>query len=217
MPTGAAYPGDAKVRAVVLRRCGTLFINYVGLEAEGSGYGVGFNYPTESDWAELDRQPIVCFALSGAEVTGSAHGLGTESVAVVPRQAGHAAGAESADGRWVALPDLKVGECARDLRSHAADLDAVIEVVACTRPHDDEIFAVFRLHRGHYPGENTTAALATRGCRHHLAGYVGTTKAGSTLNTYNTHPSLYDWPELHTVVCAVESPTAVTGSARTNR
>ena len=85
--------------------------------------------------------------------------------------------------RSVDVNELRVGECVRDMTADSEgfvpgaalinSLDAGVEVVACTDPHTDEVFATFSLPRTAYPGAKRVTAMSDAGCDRRFEKYVG--------------------------------------------
>jgi hypothetical protein len=110
--------------------------------------------------------------------------------------------------RSVDVDELRVGECVRDM---AEDSDGFapeeVEVVACTDPHTDEVFATFSLPKvAVYPGDKRVTAMAWAGCDRRFENYIGKAIALTDLDTFITYPIAEDWPEDRLVVCTAAAP-----------
>ena len=60
-PSDDVYPGDDDLYDQIDTRCATTFSAYVGSAYEDSEVDYGYFYPSESSWADGDRE-AVCFA-----------------------------------------------------------------------------------------------------------------------------------------------------------
>jgi hypothetical protein len=134
-------------------------------------------------------------------------GCGSESSAPERDESGQV----MASGQVEAL-EIQVADCFND-----AGLDAVEEVtvVPCTDPHDYEVFHVFELADGAYPGVDAIETSWIDGCLARFEAFVGTTFEASLLDISAIYPTEETWNELgdREVLCSV---TAVDGSLRTS-
>jgi hypothetical protein len=98
------------------------------------------------------------------------------------------------------------GQCLNDLsgsRSH----------VSCSAPHDGEVYAVFNLKNGKWPGEAAVKKQAEAGCNTRLDSYA---KKPSKLDFYYLYPDESFWPDDRGVICIAADPNdkKITGSVR---
>ena len=96
---------------------------------------------------------------------------------------------------------LEVGQCF----DRPADADVTsVPAVPCRRPHDLEVFAVFDLDRGDYPGRGPTAQAAGEGCLQRFEDYVGAPQDSSGLVIVPYAPDRLAWEQdVREVTCAV--------------
>jgi subtilisin family serine protease len=69
----------------------------------------------------------------------------------------------------VSVVDLGVGDCVDDLDD--ADVQVVVLATPCREPHEGEVFAVFDLPAGPYPGEEEMIGIAEQECVTRLGDY----------------------------------------------
>lgn len=97
---------------------------------------------------------------------------------------------------------MRVGDC---VNLPDNPLIASLEAVPCADPHDAEVYALFDLADGGYPGENTVSDASIDGCLDRFEGFVGTPYEFSELDIYWLEPTEDSWNELddREVVCTV--------------
>jgi hypothetical protein len=91
----------------------------------------------------------------------------------------------------VALVDLRVGDCIEDL--DGADLRVAAFAVPCREPHEGEVFAVFDLPAGPYPGEDRIAEIAYEECVTRLGDYSATAAADPDVGLFHFAPQSRGW------------------------
>jgi hypothetical protein len=84
--------------------------------------------------------------VAGQDLATTADGEGTAQAAVTP---------------GVFFAQVKAGDCYND---PPGDLVATLPEVACEDPHDGEVFYIFAMPAGRYPGDNAVDASADRTC-----------------------------------------------------
>jgi hypothetical protein len=70
----------------------------------------------------------------------------------------------------VTFPDVKVGDCYNNPPNDSFD---ALPELPCQQPHDAEVFYIFTMSPGKYPGDNALAASADKTCSDQLPDYVG--------------------------------------------
>lgn len=82
-----------------------------------------------------------------------------------------------------------------------------IEGVPCSQPHDAQVYAMFDLDDGDYPGQTAIDVASDAGCYDRFAAFVGRSYESSILGIYSLQPSEEGWDELddREVVCSVAS------------
>lgn len=89
---------------------------------------------------------------------------------------------------------LEVGDCFDD---PDASLEQVFEVpiVDCDEPHDNQVYAIFELGNGAFPGDTEVAQRAQAGCIDRFDDYVGVEYAASALFATWLYPTEVSWEE----------------------
>jgi hypothetical protein len=113
--------------------------------------------------------------------------------------------------RPAAVFALRPGEC---LDSGTSGLSFTL--LACSKPHDAEVFARFALTGSSWPGSAAVQQEAGNGCADRLGGYLNPQLASAGLAQEYIYPDQSAWQAgERTVVCEVRSPTGpLTGSVR---
>ena len=191
-----------------------------------SSHGFGDGLPSEGPelrprWAILSASIVaMAVGLATVGVLREWHDLGappwshTAGQPAVDQSAGQPADQSAGEdtGRLVDYPDLRVGDCVRDMESEE-NLD--LEVVSCETPHTDEVVGTFTLPRQQWPGQKRVDQLAERGCRPRFEKYVGVPVNDSSLEWFSDSPVKIGWPEDRSVVCTATNGFGTsTGSVR---
>ena len=89
--------------------------------------------------------------------------------------------------------DLEVGQCFNS--PGAADDFEVsdVPIVDCEQPHANEVYALFDLPDGEYPGLSSVQDSAAEGCLERFQGYVGRDYATSSLGIGSVYPTSDSW------------------------
>jgi len=113
--------------------------------------------------------------------------------------------------RPAAVFALQPGEC---LDSGTSGL--TFTQLACSKPHDAEVFARFALTGSSWPGSTAVRQEAGNGCADRLSAYLNPQLANAGLAQEYIYPDQSAWRAgERTVVCEVRSPTGpLTGSVR---
>jgi hypothetical protein len=136
------------------------------------------------------------------------------AVAAVLPLALAACGGSTARGVNVSVFHLKVGDCLVAPTNIRAELSSV-KVVACKKPHTQEVFAnVDENSAGdNYPGDTALRTFADGQCLQRFRGYVGVDYRQSSLWYTYLLPSVRSWQARdRTVVCV----TTTTGQQLTS-
>ncbi|MET0839534.1 MAG: septum formation family protein [Marmoricola sp.] len=166
--------------------------------------------------AEPGRKVHLGWVMVGVSTVAIAVGLGALGVASRSETPGSTrppadAAAGEGTGRLVDYPDLRAGDCVRDMDTE----DLYFEVVSCEQPHTDEVVGAFTIPRQDWPGQKRVDQLADRGCAPRFEKYVGVPVGESSLDLYSDAPVDIGWPEDRSVVCTVtDGFGATTGSLR---
>jgi hypothetical protein len=100
---------------------------------------------------------------------------------------------------------LAVGQCLVPPTKVQAELTS-IEVVPCTDPHTQQVYAVVHDGAGSYPTPAALSTFANAHCLDDFAGFVGVSYQKSSLYFTYLLPSVRSWAAGdRSVVCVVES------------
>lgn len=106
--------------------------------------------------------------------------------------------------------DVRVGDCFQGSElSSTDDIEEVFDVdaVPCDVPHDNEVYAIFELPDGDFPGNDELVRLSNEGCLQRFADFVGAEYETSRLDVFSLFPSQTSWEDGdREVVCAVFDP-----------
>ena len=113
--------------------------------------------------------------------------------------------------RPAAVFGLRPGQCVN------SGADALkVTVLSCARPHDAEVFAVFRLPDTAWPGTSAVQVDAGDGCANRFDSYIDPQLATASLTQEYVYPNQAAWQAgERTVVCEVRAESGqLTGSVR---
>jgi hypothetical protein len=115
---------------------------------------------------------------------------------------------------------VRVGDCFDDGSVFEGDEVNSVAGVPCSKPHDNEVYAVFDVAQQSFPGE-ALAGIAHEGCLERFQGFVGNDYESSSLDIATLYPSSESWSQQNDreVVCAVYDLEAkkLTGTVRNTR
>lgn len=110
---------------------------------------------------------------------------------------------------------LAVGDCFDD--PEAGTQVSSVPLIDCSEPHDNQVFAVFDLPDGPFPGDAAVQETADLGCMERFESYVGTQYAVSALFLSSLSPTQGSWNDRddREVICFLWEPDAkLVGSQR---
>ena len=97
---------------------------------------------------------------------------------------------------------MTVGDCFNDTE---VGVNEVTEVpsVSCAAPHDNEVFALFDLAPGAFPGDEQVDALAGQGCYDRFEAAIGRSYEESEIAFISMYPTEDSWTRIddREVVC----------------
>jgi putative regulator of septum formation len=129
-----------------------------------------------------------------------------------------ATGAIVAEGSVDAF-QVRVGDCFDDAALDGDEVNSVAGV-PCSKPHDNEVYAVFDVAEQSFPGE-ALAGIAHEGCLERFEGFVGNDYESSSLDIATMYPSRESWQQQsdREVICAVYDleEKKLTGTAKGTR
>lgn len=114
---------------------------------------------------------------------------------------------------------MRVGDCFDDGSAFASDNPEIGSVpgVPCSKPHDNEVYAVFDVSAASFPGDQMPA-MAQDACMERFEAFVGLDYESSSLDIASLYPSRDSWHQQNDreVICAVYDIDAkkLTGSMK---
>ncbi|HET7609557.1 MAG TPA: septum formation family protein [Gammaproteobacteria bacterium] len=115
---------------------------------------------------------------------------------------------------------VRVGDCFDDGSAFEGDEVNSVAGVPCSKPHDNEVYAVFDVAEQSFPGE-ALGGMAHEGCLERFEAFVGKDYDSSSLDIATMYPSRESWQQQHDreVICAVYDVEAkkLTGSMKGTR
>ena len=147
-------------------------------------------------------------------------GLGVVAYNVATQADRDASGAIVSGGSVDAFT-MRVGDCFNDtsaLVSDAAGEVSSLPGVPCAEPHDNEVYAIFKVDFESFPGDEAMGEHAFAQCLERFQGFVGAIYEESALDITALYPSGQSWSLQgdREVVCAVYDMnlSKLIGSAR---
>lgn len=115
-------------------------------------------------------------------------------------------------GDHAAALGSEVGDCINDPALSPDDALGRTEVVDCAAPHDMEVYHVFSLPDGAYPGDDEVTTTAENGCIEAFEDFVGVSYEESEFDIYLYYPIHATWTfaDDRGVTCAVFDPNGRT-------
>lgn len=107
-----------------------------------------------------------------------------------------ATGADAATTDAVDVFDVGLGDCFDD-GALAQDVDTITQlpVVDCDGPHDNEVFAVFDMPDGSWPGEDAVDQASDEGCLERFEAFVGAAYEESRYVSTSLFPTQGSWKQ----------------------
>ena len=87
---------------------------------------------------------------------------------------------------------MQIGDCFQDA---GEDVVADVKAVPCSQEHDNEVYHIFALQDGAWPGETTVEQSADTGCLPAFETYVGSAYEESHLDYTWLTPTQRSWEE----------------------
>ena len=109
---------------------------------------------------------------------------------------------------------LKEGYCVNGIADGERFLS--VPVVACSEPHQGEIYAIFSLPAERWPGEAAVTEASSAGCNGRFDAVLGDVATDAPIDVFMLQPSETDWgAQDRTVTCiAIHADGPQTGSLR---
>lgn len=136
--------------------------------------------------------------------------IGAVVVVALVTQPQRDAGGEVTTGGNETFAGVQVGDCANNLTE---GVDTGVDLVPCSQPHQGQVFAIYDLPDGPYPGEDAAFSAAQSGCLVRVPAALGDAPEAQDLRTFVYFPQAANWSAGdRQVICAALSPTPMTGS-----
>ncbi len=128
--------------------------------------------------------------------------------------------ATAATGDTVDVFSLAVGDCLSDGVTTGTTVSDM-QKISCTSPHDYEVYHVFDLPKGAYPGEDVVDKASDAGCSPAFEAFIGKAYDDSKLGLQSLTPQKDGWDQRddREVVCLIvdADEKKLTGSMRGSR
>jgi serine/threonine protein kinase len=109
----------------------------------------------------------------------------------------------------ISATELQVGDCLNDL-TNSTDVSS-LPSVDCAQPHQGEVFAVFDLPPGPYPGADGVDDLVSKGCNARLAEYSPGAPSDDAVGLFSVYPLEQNWERGdREVVCIAKATSGTT-------
>jgi hypothetical protein len=149
-------------------------------------------------------------------IIGAAIGGGAFLVNSLMQADRDATGAIVAEGSVDAF-QMRVGDCFDDGSTFADEEVNSVPGVPCSKPHDNEVYAVFDVSLSSFPGDRM-GDLAHEACLERFESFVGKDYESSSLDIATLYPTSESWhgQKDREVICAVYDVDAkkLTGSVK---
>jgi hypothetical protein len=155
------------------------------------------------------RAGLFLFLVSVLAVAGAACGAGEPT----RDEAG-----EITETEDVAPNSLQPGDCFNDPEAGSPTQVTALEAVPCDEAHDNEVFHVFDLDDGDFPGADEVKQAGLDGCESEAEAYLGADPLEAGLTIVPVTPTEQSWNDKddRTVICALYKAdgTELTGSVQ---
>ena len=115
---------------------------------------------------------------------------------------------------------MRVGDCFDDASSFDDDEVDSVAGVPCSKPHDNEVYAIYDIAAPSFPGDEISD-MAHEGCLERFESFVGKDYDSSSLDIQTLYPSSETWHGRNDreVICAVYDVelSKLTGSVKGTR
>ena len=134
------------------------------------------------------------------------------AVAVISDSGNDATTAGGTNSGSVAVTTLKPGDCLNGISTGSGAIED-LPVISCALPHEGEVYAVFELPAGPWPGDTQVQQQAEKRCESELDQYAA--KPPATVEVLYLHPLRQSWSRDRGVTCvATDEKGATMGSIR---
>ena len=117
-------------------------------------------------------------------------------------------------GGDISATALKVGDCVNNLKDSTDVLS--LPGVPCTQPHEGEVFAVFDLPAGDYPGQDAVDKQVSEQCNTRLSAYSPSAADDPAVGLFSVYPLRQNWERGDREVVCIATATSgtTTGSIK---
>ena len=134
------------------------------------------------------------------------------AVAVITDSGNDSTTAGGTNSGSVAVTTLKPGDCLNGITTGTGAIED-LPVISCALPHEGEVYAVFELPAGAWPGDTQVQQQAEKRCKSELDQYAAEPPA--TVEVLYLHPLRQSWSRDRGVTCvATDEKGATMGSIR---
>ena len=108
--------------------------------------------------------------------------------------------------------NLHIGDCFDD---ESASEITDVPAVPCADAHDNEVYYLFDLPDGEYPGADAVSSGADEGCAAQFESFAGIAYESSTLDWFTITPTEETWNSLNDreVICSIYDPAGKTSGS----
>ncbi|MGV8969439.1 MAG: septum formation family protein [Microbacteriaceae bacterium] len=100
-------------------------------------------------------------------------------------------GTVEGEGDSTGIFSIGVGDCLNDAAAEGTVTS--VPTVACTEPHDSEVYAAVMLEDGEFPGQDAISAQAETGCIAEFAAFMGIDYEDSLADVQFYYPTQETW------------------------
>jgi hypothetical protein len=153
---------------------------------------------------------VAGLVISGIWLLGIIFGV----IFAIATSATRASDGQISQGGSVAANEFKVGDCVNDLSNTSALRS--LPGVPCAQPHEGEVFAIFNLPDGSYPGRDEIESQASSECSTQLDEYAPSAATDENIGLYYVYPQERNWSvgDREVVCIATSDAGPTTGSIR---
>jgi len=199
----STFPGDTAMEEIAGDGCYDRFADFTGGPYETSALFFGALWPSQDTWEGQDDREIICYVyLEAGQLTGTARGYDEGAAS----DAGDAASG-SGSGTAVSVFGLITGDCFDTESIQEGGGEQTVDVIDCSLPHDNEVFHLFDMDDGDFPGDDAVETDANEGCVAQFEAYVGIGYDDSAIYVRAFYPSVDTWADGdREVVCMLYDP-----------
>jgi hypothetical protein len=113
----------------------------------------------------------------------------------------------------LSLEELRPGDCINGLKESVRITS--VDAVPCASPHQAEVYGVFTLAAGPWPGDAEATRLSEDGCTERLESYAPAAVDDDSISVFFLYPNTaMAWRQDRSVICVAMHDTPQTGSIR---